>query len=92
MVWAFLVNPWEADGSLVDLAAYPLLRSYFEGHGGHLRDRHIAGKAPARWYRTIDKLDHALTARTKLLFPDMKHTIHPVLDEAGLIRITTSTT
>jgi adenine-specific DNA-methyltransferase len=80
----FLVNPWDSNGRLVDLAAYPLLRSYFERHGENLRNRHVAGKAPAGWYRTIDKVDHTLTARTKLLFPDMKMTIHPVLDEGGL--------
>jgi hypothetical protein len=77
-------DPTSGGLSLVDLAAYPLLRSYFERHGGHLRDRHIAGKAPARWYRTIDKVDHSLVARAKLLFPDMKMAIHPVLDKGGL--------
>ena len=34
--------------------------------------------------RTIDKVDHTLTARPKLLFPDMKLSIHPVIDEGGV--------
>ena len=38
----FLVNPWEEDGSLVDLAKYPRLRKYLELHGGG------AGEAPRR--------------------------------------------
>lgn len=80
----YLVNPWTAEGRLVDLAAFPRLASYFEEHGAALRKRYVATKQPDRWYKTIDKVDHHLTGRTKLLFPDMKLSIHPVLDEGGL--------
>jgi hypothetical protein len=80
----FLVNPWTANGDLVDLANYPRLASYFEQHSDALRKRYIAVKQPNRWYKTIDKVDHRLTRRPKLLFPDMKLTIHPVLDEGEL--------
>lgn len=79
-----LVNPWTAGGNLVDLAAYPRLASYLGEHEASLRKRYVAVKQPQRWYKTIDKVDHRLTARPKLLFPDMKLTIHPVLDEGGL--------
>ncbi|MFJ8194575.1 Eco57I restriction-modification methylase domain-containing protein [Streptomyces sp. NPDC096094] len=79
-----LVNPWTANGDLVDLDAYPRLASYFEKHGEALRKRYVAIKQPQRWYKTIDKVDHQLTRRQKLLFPDMKLRIHPVLDEGGL--------
>ncbi|MEE1762938.1 Eco57I restriction-modification methylase domain-containing protein [Streptomyces sp. SP18BB07] len=80
----YLVNPWTAEGDLVDLTAHPRLFKYFEEHGAALRKRYIAVKQPQRWYKTIDKVDHRLTERPKLLFPDMKLTIHPVLDEGGL--------
>jgi adenine-specific DNA-methyltransferase len=80
----YLVNPWDARGQLVDLADYPRLARYFERHSPALRSRYVAGKAPSHWYKTIDKVDHRLTARPKLLFPDMKRTIHPVLDSGGL--------
>lgn len=80
----FLVNPWTARGELVDLAAYPRLAAYFRQHSDVLRKRYVAMKQPDRWYKTIDKVDHQLTRRSKLLFPDMKLTIHPVLDEGGL--------
>ena len=80
----FLVNPWTAQGDLVDLAVYPRLASYFKEHEAALRKRYVAVKQPQRWYKTIDKVDHRLTQRPKLLFPDMKLTIHPVLDEGGL--------
>ncbi|MFF3375503.1 Eco57I restriction-modification methylase domain-containing protein [Streptomyces sp. NPDC002680] len=80
----WLVNPWTAGGELVDLAAYPRLATYFEQHSEALRRRYVAVKQPERWYKTIDKVDHRLTRRQKLLFPDMKLRIHPVLDEGGL--------
>ncbi|GLW49094.1 type II DNA modification methyltransferase [Streptomyces sp. NBRC 14336] len=80
----YLVNPWAADGDLVDLGGYPRLAAYFERHSEVLRKRYVAVKQPHRWYKTIDKVDHRLTRRRKLLFPDMKLRIHPVLDEGGL--------
>jgi hypothetical protein len=79
-----LVNPWTASGGLVDLDAFPRLASYFEKHGAALRKRYVAVKQPHRWYKTIDKVDHQLTRRQKLLFPDMKLRIHPVLDVGSL--------
>ncbi|MEU3048904.1 Eco57I restriction-modification methylase domain-containing protein [Streptomyces sp. NPDC006984] len=84
--WAgtHLVNPWTASGDLVNLDAFPRLASYFEKHGEALRKRYVAVKQPQRWYKTIDKVDNKLTRRQKLLFPDMKLRIHPVLDEGGL--------
>lgn len=80
----FLVNPWEATGDLVDLDRYPNLKDYFQTHGATLLRRHVAAKRPAAWFRTIDKVDHSLIDRPKLLFPDMKMTTHPVLDRGGL--------
>ncbi|MCX5430223.1 Eco57I restriction-modification methylase domain-containing protein [Streptomyces sp. NBC_00257] len=80
----YLVNPWSASGDLVDLDAYPRLARYLDENGAALRQRYVAVKQPHRWYKTIDKVDHALARRPKLLFPDMKLTIHPVLDEGGL--------
>lgn len=81
---SYLVNPWTIRGGLVDIDGYPRLASYFERHRDVLRERYVAVKQPNRWYKTIDKVDHWLTARPKLLFPDMKLTIHPVLDHGGL--------
>lgn len=81
---AYLVNPWNAHGGLVDLADYPRLANHFEEHGDVLRQRYTAIKQPHRWYKTIDKVDHRLIRKPKLLFPDMKLTIHPVLDNGSL--------
>ncbi|MDQ3912847.1 MAG: Eco57I restriction-modification methylase domain-containing protein [Actinomycetota bacterium] len=77
----YLVNPWEADGSLVDLELYPRLRRYFEDHETLLRGRHVGRKKPSHWYKTIDKVNHSLTGRPKLLIPDIKSSAHPVYDK-----------
>lgn len=78
----YLVNPWADDGSLVPLGDYPRLAAYLSDHPA-LRERFVARKSPAAWYRTIDKLNPALTARPKLLLQDMKAHIHPVLEPGG---------
>ena len=78
----WLVNPWD-NGRLVDLASYPRLAAHFERHRGMMEGRHVAKKCPDRWYRTIDKVDPVLDRRPKLLFPDLKASIHPVLDPGG---------
>ena len=76
----YLVNPWETDGSLVDLDLYPGLHRYFRDHAVLLKERHVGRKKPSHWYRTIDKVNHSLTVRPKLLIPDIKSTAHPVYD------------
>ena len=80
----YLVNPWGPTGELVTLDDYPRLRAYLEGNASDILRRHVSKRAPHAWYRTIDKVEYGLTAKTKLLFPDMKMTTHPVLDPGGL--------
>lgn len=77
-----LVDPWD-DNGLVDLDQFPILRNYFSTHEGTLRHRNVAGRMPKDWFRTIDRVDHSLTSRAKLLFPDMKISMEPVLEEGG---------
>ena len=67
-----LANPYDTDGSLVDLARYPQLAAYFEAHGDTLRKRYVARKNPQRWYKTIDAVRAELTSTPKLLIPDIK--------------------
>jgi adenine-specific DNA-methyltransferase len=78
----YLVNPWADDGSLVPLGDYPRMGAYLSQHL-EIRNRHIAKRKPASWYRTIDKVHAELTSRPKLLFQDMKATIQPVLETGG---------
>ena len=83
LAWSghYLVNPWRDDGAgLVDLDESPRLRCYYEEHQQQLLGRNVAKRQPAAWYRTIDRVDPGLTRQHKLLFPDIKAAIHPVLD------------
>lgn len=82
LAWSghYLIDPWQKDG-LVDLDRYPKLAAYFNKHRAALTKRNVATRNPRGWYRTIDRVTHALLCQPKLYFPDMKLTIHPILDE-----------
>lgn len=75
----YLVNPWNHDG-LVNLKAYPKLKTYYEQHEAALKKRHTAEKNAGKWYKTIDRVNHSLTDTHKLYIPDIKNTLEPVLD------------
>ncbi|MBK8228489.1 MAG: Eco57I restriction-modification methylase domain-containing protein [Flavobacteriales bacterium] len=76
----YLVSPWDEEGQLVDLMAYPKLKAYFLQHAAVLKKRHVAQKQQHRWYATIDKVHRGLRERSKLVLQDMSSTISPVLD------------
>lgn len=78
----YLANPWRDDGGgLVDLSEFPQLSGYYQEHQEQLLGRNIAKRRPKTWYRTIDRVDPGLLSQHKLLFPDIKASIHPVLDK-----------
>jgi len=81
MTWSghYLVDPWNCDG-LVTLADYPELRTYFKEHETVLKARHTAQKVQQGWYKTIDRVTHALVAKPKLYIADIKNLLDPVLD------------
>ncbi len=73
-----VVNPFTDTGELVDLASYPRLRAHLQAHRPDLAARPVAQKAPARWYRTLDRITPALATQPKLLIPDIKGEAHVV--------------
>lgn len=81
MNWSghYLVDPWNSDG-LVSLEKYPRLHAYFKNHAVALKKRHTAAKNLRGWYKTIDRVTHALTAKPKLYIADIKNVLDPVLD------------
>lgn len=79
-----VVNPFEDDGKLADLSVYPKLRAHLELHREAIAGRHVAQKAPANWYRTIDRITPSLAARPKLLIPDIKGSAHVVFEDGQL--------
>ncbi|MBV9035446.1 MAG: Eco57I restriction-modification methylase domain-containing protein [Acidobacteriaceae bacterium] len=76
----YLIDPWDSEG-LVDLEKYPQLKAYFEKHGTALKKRHTAKNNKNGWYRTIDRVTHALAAKPKLYIADIKNVLDPVLDQ-----------
>ncbi|MBE2286379.1 MAG: Eco57I restriction-modification methylase domain-containing protein [Prosthecobacter sp.] len=76
-----VVNPFEEDGSLADFAAYPRFARHIQRHRETLQKRHCAQKANGSWYRTIDRITPSLTAKPKLLVPDIKGEANIVLEE-----------
>jgi hypothetical protein len=75
-----VVNPFNEDGTLADLAQYPRFAAYLQEHEVALRARHCARQNPRGWYRTIDRISPALTWMPKLLIPDIKGAAHIVYD------------
>ncbi|HTZ21837.1 MAG TPA: Eco57I restriction-modification methylase domain-containing protein [Opitutaceae bacterium] len=75
-----LVNPFEPDGTLADPQRYPRFAAFLERHAVALKQRNIAKRAGAGWYRTIDRVWHHLTATPKLLIPDIKGEPNVVID------------
>lgn len=68
---AFLLNPYQGNGSLIDLAKYPQAHAYLLKNESKLKARHIAKKHPEKWYRTIDRIHPELQHQPKILLPDM---------------------
>lgn len=79
-----VINPFGDNGKLVDLESYPRLRRYLEDRKDEIAGRHVAQKAPANWYRTIDRIYPELTLKPKLLIPDIKGAAHIVFEEGRL--------
>lgn len=86
VIWGGLavINPFNDDGSLVDLEYYPKLADYLERHVDTIRNRNCAKRNPKDWYRTIDRIYPNLAARPKLLIPDIKGDAHIVYEEGHL--------
>ncbi len=78
-----VVNPFADGGGLVRLESYPRLKAYLEARREEISGRHVAQKAPANWYRTIDRIYPALVHEPKLLIPDIKGQAQIVYDEGS---------
>lgn len=76
-----VINPFDESGRLVSLDEFPKMKAYLEQRKDVIAGRHVATKSPANWYRTIDRINQALTYRPKLLIPDIKGDAHIVYDD-----------
>ena len=80
---SLLLNPYNPDGTLIDLGKYPKARDYLLRHADVLKARHIARKKPGAWYRTIDKVNPSLRGLPKILLPDMSANTRIFVDEGS---------
>lgn len=80
----YVINPFTDEGPLVDLAKYPRLRRHLEDRKAEISGRHVVQKAPANWYRTIDRITPSLALKPKLLIPDIKGQAQVVYEEGKL--------
>lgn len=80
----WLVNPWDEDGRLVDLDAWPRFARYMHEHEAEERARSIARSHPDTWWRTLDRPDMSLMGRPALFMPDMTRSSAPVLSDGSL--------
>jgi hypothetical protein len=76
-----VVNPFNDDGSLVDLDRYPKLQRYLEARREVIAERNCAKRNPQSWYRTIDRITPSLLKEKKLLIPDIKGEANVVIDD-----------
>jgi hypothetical protein len=79
-----VINPFAEGAGLVSLSDYPRLRKYLEARKSQIVDRHCAQKAPANWYRTIDRITPSIAKKPKLLIPDIKGEAHIVYEDGQL--------
>lgn len=77
----YLLNPYNADGSLVNLKDFPRASAYLERYKEKLSGRHIAKKSPSRWYKTIDRITPILLTQPKILLPDMSGNTYIFVDD-----------
>ena len=79
----YLFNPYNQDGTLVDLSQYPRAKSYLESHRTQLSSRHVARKSPSKWYKTIDRINPSLVSQPKILLPDISGNTYIFVDDGG---------
>ena len=79
-----VVNPFNDDGSLVDLGRYPKLRNYLEERRDVIAARNCARRNLQNWYRTIDRIYPTLVKEEKLLVPDIKGEANVVYESGKL--------
>lgn len=79
----FLLNPYQPNGELINLAHYPKALHYLEQHKDVLSKRHIAKKNALKWYKTIDRIHPYLRYQNKILLPDMSGNKYIFIDEGN---------
>lgn len=77
----YLLNPFNPDGTLINLDNYPKAKKYFHKNIEELQKRHVAKKSILNWYKTIDKVNIDLVKQPKILLPDITGNRYIFIDE-----------
>ncbi len=77
----YLLNPFNPDGSLINLNNYPKAHKYFNKNKEVLQKRHVAKKNILNWYKTIDRVYIDLVKQPKILLPDITGNKYIFIDE-----------
>jgi hypothetical protein len=74
----------DANGKLIDLNQFPLLRARLECHKSRLERRSIV-RHGAPWFRPIDRIRAVDWCRPKLLIPELAKVPRITIDRSGAI-------
>lgn len=66
----YILNPYDSNGSIIDLNKYPKTKQYLEKYRSILEKRYIVKNGRA-WYSLIDKIKPQLVHQPKILLPDI---------------------
>ncbi len=79
----YIINPFDLNGSLINLDKFPKAKKYFTEHKELLEKRHIAKKNPQNWIKTIDKIKPDLKSKAKIILPDISGNKYIFIDEGN---------
>lgn len=79
----YIINPFNSDGTPLNLKKYPLLSQYLKKNEITIRNRTCAKKNPNFWFKTIDRINKNLTYKNKILIPDIKCDSNSIIVENG---------
>lgn len=79
----FVLNPFTAQGGLIDPDDFPKFRNSIERHRDQIQKRNVASRNPRGWFRTIDRIHASLAKTPKLLIPDIQGSAYVVLESGN---------
>lgn len=67
----YILNPYDSDGKVIDLEAYPRVKEYLEYHRPDLQERYCVKKKGKLWYETHDTIKTELETERRIVTPDL---------------------
>lgn len=67
----FILNPYDRNGTPIELDRFPSAKAYLERHREKLESRYCVREGNKRWYETHDTIDITSEGRRKIVTPDI---------------------